>query len=388
MAFCLGGLLLLTGRTCLAQIDPITRNLLQLGYDQPIEGSGPQAVYAYYYHNNPDFIRTNTALRLAIAPVYFDGEIGFKQLISPTTHFGVGIYGGAFGDNYYEVRQGHYYRDQSFDGSGGGASLNLYQSLNPGQRIPLNLVFRGGFRYSAYTDRRKTDDDFVLPDNRFTTYTRVGLRLAGKEPLLDPDLAMELSVWGEQQWRSDSGTYGINNDRAVEPASTLYWAYAGLNYGWTNTGHKLSFAVTAGGVNNADSFSAWRPGGVLPLVAEFPLVLPGYYYQELTVNRFVHFKAQYFIPLDRGTRWQVLVGIASARLDYLPGYEQPSHWQTGVGAGLTYTPKSQIYRVVLRYGYGFNAIRNGEEGGQSLGVLIQYDFEQLKNYRRERRAKS
>src|SRR4030095_5645277 len=101
MAFCLGGLLLLTVRACIAQIDPYSRNLLQLGYDQPIECHAPQALYAYYYHNNPEFIRTNIALRLAVAPVYFDGELGFKQLISPSTHFGIGLYGGAFGDNFY-----------------------------------------------------------------------------------------------------------------------------------------------------------------------------------------------------------------------------------------------------------------------------------------------
>jgi hypothetical protein len=145
--------------------------------------------------------------------------------------------------------------------------------------------------------------------------------------------------------------------------------------------------VTAGGVKNADAFSAWRPGGVLPLIAEFPLILPGYYYQELTVNRFVHLSALYFIPLDRGLRWQLALGAASARLDYLPGYEQPNHWQTGVGAGLTFTPRSQIFKVVARYGYGINAIRGGHEGGQSISVLFQYDFEQRKKIRREKQAR-
>jgi hypothetical protein len=384
LAGCLHAIMLVRGVTCLAQIDPYPRNLLQFGYDQPLEGSGPQGVYAYYYYNNPDFLRTNVALRLAVAPVYLDGELGFKELISPTTHFGIGVYGGAFGANFYEVRQGTYYKDQSFNGSGGGSSLNLYQLLNPGRRVPLNLVLRAGFRYSAFSDRPKTVDNFVLPEDGFTTFVRAGLRLAGKEPLLYPDLSMELSVWVEQQWRTGTGSYGLSNDRTVEPTATLYWAYAGLNYAWTNSGHKVSFAVTAGGVEQADAFSAWRPGGVLPLAAEFPLILPGYYYQELTVTRFVHLSALYFIPLGRGPSWQLVLGAASARLDYLPGYEQPTHWQTGVGVGLTFTPKSQIYRCILRYGYGFNAIRNGHEGGQSIGVLFQFDFEQRKKVRRSR----
>ena len=48
-------------RLC-AQIDPEHRELFQLGYNQPLEGRGPIAGYAYYYHNEPGFIRTNLTL--------------------------------------------------------------------------------------------------------------------------------------------------------------------------------------------------------------------------------------------------------------------------------------------------------------------------------------
>src|SRR5450432_1437454 len=107
---------LLAGFNCQAQIDPEHRNLLELGYDQPLAGQGPQGVYAYYYYNNPDFFKTNTALRLAIAPAYVDGEVGFKHLLSPTTDVGLGFNGGMFGANYYEVRQGDYVKSESFNG--------------------------------------------------------------------------------------------------------------------------------------------------------------------------------------------------------------------------------------------------------------------------------
>src|SRR5262245_14618627 len=125
-----------------AQIDPQHRNLVQIGYDQSLKGSGPQGIYAFYYYNDPEIAGTNTALRLAIAPAYLDGEVGFRKLISPTTDLGLGFYGGSFGDNYYEVRRGHYLKEESFFGHGGGGSLNLYQLLNPGMLIPLNLVAR------------------------------------------------------------------------------------------------------------------------------------------------------------------------------------------------------------------------------------------------------
>jgi hypothetical protein len=369
---------LLAGYNCSAQIDPIHRSLLELGYDQPLAGHGPQGIYAYYYYNNPDIFSTNLDLRLAIAPAYMDGELGFKQLLSPTTDVGLGFHGGFFGDNYYDVRQGSYVQSQSFDGDGGGMALSIYQLLNPGMLIPLNLVARGGIRYTAYVDASHTADSFNLPANQDDAFTRFGLRLAGKQPILYPALGMELSVWYERQWRLNSDQYGYFNDRSVSPNVGLYWLYANLNYAWTNSGQKISLSFMAGGSADADQLSAWRLGGVLPLVSEFPLTLPGYYYEELTATSFEHFHAAYDIPLDDAHCWDFRLEAATAHLDYLPGYEQRSDWQTGAGCGLAYSPQDNNFKIILRYGYGFNAIRNGREGAQSIGVLFQYDFEAKK----------
>ncbi len=352
--------------------------MLELGYDQPLTGKGPQGVYAYYYYNTPDLFDTNTALRLAIAPAYVDGELGFKQLLSPTTDVGVGFFGGMFGANYYEVRQGQYYQNESFYGSGGGAALSVYQLLNPGMLIPVNLVARAGMRELTYTGTSETADNFALPANQTVGYTREGIRVAGKEPLLYPDLGLELSVWFERQWRLDSQQYGFSNDRSISPNVNLYWLYAGLNYAWTNSGQKVSFAFTAGGSTGADQLGAYRLGGVLPLVAEFPLILPGYYYEELTATGFEHFYGAYDIPLIPDHRLEFRLEAATAHVDYLKGYQQTSDWQTGVGGGLTFAPKNKNFEIVLRYGYGFNALRGGKEGAQSIGVLFQYDFETWK----------
>jgi len=365
---------LLAGFSCPAQIDPMHRSLLELGYDEPLKGQGPQAVYAYYYYNNPDYFGTNRTLRLALAPAYVDGEVGFKNLLSPTTDVGLGFNGGMFGANYYEVRQGNYIKSESFNGGGGGASVSVYQLLNPGMLIPVSLIARGGVRDATFTDASETANNFALPDNQVTGYTRAGIRVAGKEPLLYPDLGLELSAWFERQWRMDSQPYGYNDDRSISPNVNLYWCYAGLNYAFTNSGQNISFAFTAGGSTSADRFSAWRLGGVLPLVAEFPLTLPGYYYQELTATRFQHFYAAYDIPLDFGHRWHFRPEAATAHLDYLPGDEQRSSWQTGVGAGLSFAPQNKNFEIILRYGYGFNAIRDGKEGAQSVGLLFQYNF--------------
>ena len=365
----------------LAQIDPYPRSLLQLGHDQTLSGHGPQSLYAYYYYNDPEFLHTNVALRLAVAPVYVDAEIGFRQLLSPHTDVGIGINGGAYGDNYYEMRQGRYFKGESFDGHGGGAALKLYHRINPGQMIPLSVVVQGGAHYSAYSGTGKTKNEFELPEDRVSPFTRAGLRFAGKEPMLYADLAMEMSIWFERQWRLDDSAYGFAGDRRVQPSTDLYWLYAGLNYAWTNTGNQFTFGLTAGGSENADRFSAWRLGGVLPLASEFPLTLPGYYYQEISAQRFVHLSASYVAPLSADHRWQLRLGVASAHVDYLPGLEQPGHWLTGAGPGLSFTSRSEVWRVILRYGYGFNALRDGGEGAHSVGVLYQYNFEQRKRRR-------
>lgn len=358
-----------------AQIDPYARNLLQLGYDQPLAGRGPQAAYAYYYYNDPSFLNTNMALRLAVAPVYFDGELGFRELLSPYTDVGLALSGGGFNDNYYEIRQGHYLRDESFEGYGGGAALKLYHRLNPDQMIPLNVVLSGGFHYSTYDTTSKTAPQFELPDERVNLSVRAGLRLAGKEPMLYPDLAMELSVWYERQWRLvEDKYYGFGNDREVAPALDLYWLYAGLNYSWTNVGTQFTFALTAGGSHHADRFSAARLGGVLPLAAEFPLILPGYYYQEISAARFAHLSASYVFPLSENHRWQLRCGGTTSYVDYVPGLAQSGHWHTGVGPDLSYTSKYDTWRIVLRYGYGFNAERKNGEGAHSIGLLCQFNF--------------
>ena len=232
LALCVLGLLI--GRACQAQVDPEPRELLEAGYDQPLKGQGPLSGYAFYYYNDPDLYHTNAAVRAAISPTYLDSELGFKHLLSPYTDVGIGLEGGGYDDNYYEVRQGKYIKSESFNGYGGGMSASIYQLLDPGLKIPLNLIARGGFHYATFHHADQTSPQFLLPQDQYDPFTRVGLRLAGKQPVLYPDLGMELSVWYERQWRLEDGTYGFDDERRINPGVGLYWVYGGLDYTFTN----------------------------------------------------------------------------------------------------------------------------------------------------------
>lgn len=362
-----------------AQIDPAQRDLVQFGYNQAFQGHVPLAGYAYYYHNQPDFLRTNLTLRLAVAPVYLDSELGFVNGLGPNTGFGFGLAGGGFADGYNEIHGGTFYPGESFTGYGAEVSASLYHLFNPTDQIPLNYVLRGSAHYSIYERNSDTASNFQLPNDHTTFTVRTGLRWGGVEPTLFPPLAMELSVWYEGAFRTDPGAYGINDAYQLEQQSQLFWSEAALAYTLPESQQSFYVRLTAGTSVNADHFSAYRLGGFLPLASEFPLSLPGYYFQEISARQFVLFNANYLLPLDPGKLWSLDVNVSTAVVDYLPGEGQPGNSLTGVGGGLLYHARSQRWKLMVNYAYGIDAIRAAGRGASSIGVLMQIDLGRMRS---------
>ena len=358
-----------------AQIDGEKRKLVQLGYNQPAEGRGPIAGYGFFYLNQPGLFRRDLTLRLAVAPVYLDSELGFGHALGPDTDLALGLAGGGFADGYSEVRRGKLRRGESFTGHGGGTSVSVYHRFDQQSRVPLYGILRGAMHYSVYSDADETEKTFELPEDRASFSARTGLRWGGGEPVLLPSLATEISAWYEGQFRTEHGRYGFAGDRAVEPASHLFWARALVAYTLPRLEHYCQLSLTAGTSIDADRFSAYRLGAVLPFMQEFPLNLPGYYYGEISARQFALLGGFYSLPLDAATRWSALVYAMSAVVDYAPGLHQPGHSHSGVGGGITYKSRSGAWQVILGYGYGIDAIRSGGRGANSVAFLLQYDFE-------------
>lgn len=126
----------------------------------------------------------------------------------------------------------------------------------------------------------------------------------GREPILRPDVAVELSVWYQGQARFAAGDYGFADDRSIEPSAHQFWGRALVANSFTHTGHYLEVSLTAGAVLNADRLSAFRLGGMLPSAAEFPLMLPGHYFEELSAQRFLLADALLIQPVIG--RWDLL----------------------------------------------------------------------------------
>ena len=372
--------LLLTAGVVHAQIDPTKRELIQLGYNQPLQGVSPLSGYGFYYLNIPyAFHETNLALRLVVAPVYLDSELGIRGVFTPYTDLGIGLAGGGFADSYHEIRQGDWKREESFDGHGFRIPISLYHLFNPSQRIPLYGLLRGEYRFATYDDTHDTAPTFQVPDDQNTFHVRAGLRYGGMEPVLFPELAMELSAWYEGEIPLNPGLYGYNGDRRIEAQTHLYYGRALLAYTFPESKQRFSVSITGGGSVHPDRLNSYRLGGLLPLMSEFPLSLPGYYYQELSAERQIVFIGSYFAPLDHKHRFSLVATAASAAVDYLPGFEQSNTWNSGVGGGLVFAAPSGSWQIMLGYGYGFDAIRSGgERGGQNVGLLLQFDLDRAK----------
>ena len=91
----------------------------------------------------------------------------------------------------------------------------------------------------------------------------------------------------------NSGAYGFTGDRAVTPQTHQFWARALFAYKMPEREDYFSVNCTVGTSLCADRLSGYKLGAALPMSAEFPLSLPGYYFQEITarvVQFFIHRK--------------------------------------------------------------------------------------------------
>ena len=198
-----------------------------------MEGHAPLAGYAYYYHNQPDFLRTNLTLRLAVAPMYLDSELGFVDGLGPQTDFAIGLAGGGFADSYNEIRGGKCIQGESFDGNGGEISASVYHLFNPGDEIPLNFVVRGTAHYSILRAQRRHGVQFCnCPPTTAISACAPACAGAASSRRCFRRWRWNCPSWYEGHLRTDSGAYGFGGDRRIansELAFVLGRSRAGLH---------------------------------------------------------------------------------------------------------------------------------------------------------------
>ncbi|MCX5787660.1 MAG: hypothetical protein NTX64_03995 [Elusimicrobia bacterium] len=364
-------LLALAASPATAQLDPEKRQLIQLGADKPLEG-GPAIGYGFYYLNRPHLYMEDLTLRLVVAPVYMDSELGLRR-IAPSTDLGIDLAGGGFAYGHNEIRHGTYVRGESFNGDGFSFGFSVYHVLNPLQRIPLCLVVRPLTTLQAFQSRSTTDPNFQAPLDFQQNSLRLGIRFGGREPELGAS-GLELSAWYEGQFRNRGQQYGFDGDRTLRQRSQLFWTRANFSYTFPATGRYLYAGLTLGTSADTDRLNAWKLGGQLPFTSEFPLAIPGYIQDEIAARSFEHFEARWLTPLDRARRVGFGVWGVAAVVDYLPGFEQNGSLNSGLGAWGQLDGAKRNWRLGLLYGYGVTAVRSPGRGAHSVGLTVQFNI--------------
>jgi hypothetical protein len=357
-----------------AQPDPEPRAYLEVGTEVPLKGNAPINGYAFFLWNRPHFPDQDQYLRVVVAPTYI-----LTELVQDHWPFGrhavsVGLNGGGIRYGHFEYRNGSYKEAESFWGHGAELPFSYYAGTKLFDQLPLQGQIRVTPAFVVYQDGLDTAERFALPPDTGLLTGRVGLRLGGVPPELLPQLALEASAWYEAVYRTNPGTFGLPERReTLEDLTQRAWGRVAAVI-TPAQGHTVEVLATAGLTRSTDLLSSFRLGSALPFRSEFPLILRGYFVEEVFAKRFWLVNASYRFPAWPGSRSvRIRIGGDIAGVDYVDGHRLPREHLRGIGADVSVAITPRV-TVVGGYGYGFDAPRNGGFGGHEAHALIELKF--------------
>jgi hypothetical protein len=355
-------------------MDAETRTYIQAGVETPLRGNGPLTGYGYFFATRPHFLHEDLYLRVVIPPGYFISELIRDHWPSQNSAVGVGISGGFFAESQTEFQNGRYEKDASFNGNSAGGTLAYYlRGLKIGGLLPAEGQIRANPKYVWYDRTGDTSRRFRLPENTAIYDMRAGIRLGGVPPELFPNAALELSVWHALSYRDTAGRYGLP-ERPQEAEHLTQRTWTRLGGIFTFWGTQASAFLNAGIAEDTDALSAFRMGGGLRLRAEFPLLLHGYYVEEIFARRFWLVNLAYRFPVWPGQDRVHLQLLADyARVDYVRGHSLPRTGLAGVGANLSVALTKRI-TLAVGYGYGIDAPRDHRFGGHEVDTQLEFKY--------------
>jgi hypothetical protein len=357
-----------------AQRDPEPRAYLEVGTEVPLKGNAPLAGYAFFLWNRPNFPQPDQYLRVVVSPTYL-----LSELVQDHWPFGrhavsIGLNGGGFRFGHEEFRHGSYQGEESFWGHGAELPLSYYAGTKLFDKLPLEGQVRVTPAFVIYDRSFDTADRFELPLDTGLFTGRVGLRLGGVPPELLPALALEASAWYEATYRAETRAFGFpERPERLESFTQRAWGRVAAVVEPAE-GHTVEVLLTAGLSRDADLLSSFRLGSALPFRSEFPLILHGHFVEEVFAKRFWLLNASYRFPAWPGSRRvQLRIGGDIAGVDYVSGHRLPRKHLRGVGGDLSVAVTPRV-TVVVGYGYGFDAPRNGGFGGHEAHALVELKF--------------
>jgi hypothetical protein len=141
-----------------------------------------------------------------------------------------------------------------------------------------------------------------------------------------------------------------------------------------DSGARWSGGVGIGGATPLGRLAAYRLGGMLTQSAEFPIVIPGYFNQEIAAQEYGHGWAACALPLDTERRFHLDLMAAAASVTPVARTDPGGVFHAGFSLGVGFSPRNAALHGALAYGYSPTAVRGGRRGGHSAALTFEIDF--------------
>jgi hypothetical protein len=355
-----------------AQVDVEHRRTVTIQTGFPV-GAGQERIggFGYFWFNENNYPWTNTALRVIFAGVYADSELSYFLPSNTNTAMGVGLGGGAFVDSITPYVQGRRLNTQEFFGDNANARLFINETIPNPTRLPLNL--RGTYIISGslYRGRDRTSG-FTVPDDFMTQTLQAELRFGGIEPGLASRRGLELYLSADANYRTGFDAFGPNG--ALFPEHSGYQRALASLAGKIPLDQTTIYLRIAGAIGeHIDQLSAYKLGGNLVGVDAYAYTIHGYYAREIFAEDFGIANLQVSQRLTEKHNVTVHLYGDYAIANTIAPLDGRWHDFFGAGAGLSFRTFWDI-NMLISYGYGFNAVRYGERGGNEVGLALEKNF--------------
>ena len=368
-------LVLVGSRCALAQVDIENRRTITLQTGDSISKSEEaMSGFGYFWFNQNNYPWTNTALRVIFAGVLADTELSYFVGGNTNTAIGVGAGGGIYMDGVTPYVDGERLARQEFNGDDIGGRVFINQTIPNPTPLPLNVRASYFVYQYFYRTTTSTSSAFTVPSDFAVQTIQTELRYGGIEPGFFSRRGAELLLEADANYRSGFHPFGETIAPVVDGHQTDYQhLFASLAAKLPTGPLTLSGRFCGGYGNNLDEISAWRLGGNLINIDPYAYTLHGYYLREFFTDRFLMSNLALSVPLAARHNlalhfygdWALARGVPPLATDF--------HNYFGVGAGLSVRGPWRT-DFLLSYGYGINAIRDGERGGQEIAIGLEKNF--------------
>jgi len=365
--------LVIAGTGAFAQVDIEHRRTITMQAGSAISKSEESlGGFGYFWFNENNYPWTNTALRVIFAGIYVDSEFSYYVAGNTNIAIGLGAGGGIYMDGITPYVNGERLSHQSFNGDDVGGRVFINQTILNPTPLPLNIRASYFITQFYYRTSSSTANTFTVPSDFFVQTAQAELRFGGIEPGLLSKRGAEFYVGVDANYRSGFDRFG--------PLPVTYGRQSDFQHVFASLGARLpagpltvSGRICGGYGNNLDELSAWKLGGNLVNVDPYAYTMHGYYLRELFTDQFLMSNLALAVPLCDKSKlalhfygdWAVARGVPPLAREY-DNY-------LGVGTGISFRLGRSI-DMLLSYGYGLNAVRNGDRGGHEVALGLEKNF--------------